>query len=161
MNPEILKLLHQLALLGTVIYTDKSKKYLITESDTKEFESQADIILSAFRKMDIETINKNLDGTKTYQGSAKSLFVEKLALASKEFRKDGDTSLNLYDGFCNSKNCNFRRQGFPFVGNNSNNYFDLIFDIVQGEIFDIYQCKSFECNISGIEKIIEIKIANN
>lgn len=99
MNPEILKLLHQLALLGTVIYTDKSKKYLITESDTKEFESQADIILSAFRKMDIETINKNLDGTKTYQGSAKSLFVEKLALAFKEFRKGGDTSLNLYHSF--------------------------------------------------------------
>lgn len=104
--------------------------------------SQADIILSAFRKMNIETINKNLDGTKTYQGSAKSIFVEKLALAFKEFRKEGDTSLDLYDGFCNSKSCNFRCQGFSFIGNNSNNYFDLIFDIVQGEIFDFYQCKS-------------------
>ena len=38
MNPENLKLLHQLALLGTVTYTDKSKKYLITESATKEFQ---------------------------------------------------------------------------------------------------------------------------
>lgn len=38
MNPEILKLLHQLALLGNVTYTDKIKKYLITESDTKEFQ---------------------------------------------------------------------------------------------------------------------------
>ena len=50
------------------------------------------------------------------------------------------------------------RNGFSFVGNNSNNYFDLIFDIVQGEIFDIYQCKSFECKTSVIDKHIEIKI---
>ena len=50
------------------MYTDKSKKYLITESDSKEFKSQVDVILLAIQEMDIEIINKNLDGTKTYQG---------------------------------------------------------------------------------------------
>lgn len=161
MNAENLKLLQQLSLLGEVVYTDKINKYLITESDSKEFKSQADVILSAIREMDVETIDSKLDCTKTYQGMEKSIFTEKLALAFKEFRKVGDTSLNLHDGFCNSKSCNFSCKGYSFVGNNSNNYFDLIFDIVQGEIFDIYQCKSFKCNTSGIEKIIEIKIDNN
>ena len=50
------------------MYTDKSKKYLITESDSKEFKSQVDIILLAIQEMDVKTIDRNLDDTKTYQG---------------------------------------------------------------------------------------------
>lgn len=145
MNPENLKLLQQLSLLGEVVYTDKSKKYLITESGSKEFKSQVDIILLAIQEMDVKTIDKNLNGTKTYQGFEKSIFIKKLQAAFDEFREAGDNFLNRHKGFCNSKSCSFNCKGFSFIGDNSNNYFDLIFDITQGDIFDIYQCKSFEC----------------
>ena len=87
-----------------------------------------------------------------YQNFEKSLFVKKLAVALNTFIEAGDTYLNRYPGACNSKTCNFKCKGYSFVGNNSNHYFDLIFDVQNGFVTDIYECTRFKCKINGINK---------
>jgi hypothetical protein len=80
------------------------------------------------------------------------LFIKKLDYALDEFIEAGDTYLNRYEGSCNSKSCNYKCKGYSFVGNNSGNYFDLIIDVKDGVVYDIYECFSFDCENQRIEK---------
>lgn len=48
--------------------------------------------------------------------------------------------------------CNFNFKGCSFVGNKSEDNWDLIRDIKDGVILDIYECFSFKCEDEGIHK---------
>jgi hypothetical protein len=59
--------------------------------------------------------------------------------ARNDFLNSGDTFLKKHSGFCNSEVCNFNRTGFSLIENKSSNYIDLIFDIKDGVVEDIYE----------------------
>ena len=114
--------------------------------------TQADTVLYFLQCLDIAKVSNVLDDKKTYQNFEKPLFIKKLGSALDEFIEAGDTYLNRYDGVCNSKTCNFNCKGFSFVGNKSEDYLDLIIDIQDGVVLDIYECFSFKCENQEIQK---------
>jgi predicted metal-binding protein len=145
MDPDKLILLKELAQLGDVTYTMKSTKCFITVEEQVELSKQAEAILFFLQKLDIDMVNSILEDNRTYQEFKKRTFINKLDDAVDEFIRAGDTYLNRHSGFCNSEQCNFKSKGYSFIGNNSNNYFDLIFDIKDGVVHDIYECTKFKC----------------
>lgn len=148
--------LKQLAQMAETILYIKSGD--INDDDKISLNSQVDAVLHFLQRLDINMIILILEDNRTYQNFEKSLFIKKLDVAMDEFIVAGDTYLNRYKGFCNSKSCNYKCKGYSFVGNNSNNYFDLIFDIQDGVINDIYECINFKCVIQGINKSGHIEI---
>ena len=93
-----------------------------------------------------------LEDNRTYQDFEKSLFVHKLGNAFDEFIKAGDTFLKCHRGFCNSKLCNYKCNGFSFTGNFSGNYLDMIIEIKDGIVQDMYECSEFKIQAKGIKK---------
>jgi hypothetical protein len=120
--------------------------------------TQADAIIYFLQKLDIEMVSDILDDNRTYQDFKKYIFIHKLGNALSEFIAAGDTFLNCYSGFCNAEICNYKCSGFSFIGNNSKNYLNLIIDIKDGIVHDMYECSIFKNHISGIEKSHKIKI---
>lgn len=123
-----------------------------------DLKTQADAVLYFLQHLDIDMVNSVLEENRTYQDFEKPIFIHKLGNALAEFLEAGDTFLNSYSGFCNSVTCNFKSKGFTFIGNNSDNYFDLIIDIREGIVYDIYECSIFKCLTSGINKNTRIEI---
>ena len=128
--------------LETVIVAKNMENKNITY---RNIQSQSDAVLHFLQNLDIEMIDAVLEENRTYQDFEKHVFIQKLGYAFDEFIKAGDKFLNLHPGFCNSEICNFKYTGFSFIGNNSGNYFDLIVDIKEGVVHDIYECTKFKC----------------
>ena len=119
--------------------------------------TQADAVLHFLQHLDIEMVDSVLDPKFTYQKFEKHIFIRKIGYALDEFIESGDTFLYLYPGQCNGERCNYGCKGFTFIGNNSGNYFDLIVDIRDGVVHDMYECcvfKSSELSISENKCII-------
>lgn len=114
--------------------------------------TQADAIIYFFQRLDIDMISDVLEDNQTYQDFEKPLFVHKLGNAFTEFMKAGDTFLLCHTGFCNSKLCNYKCNGFSFTGNFSGNYLDMIIVIKDGIVQDMYECSEFKMQIKGIDK---------
>ncbi len=126
-----------------------------------KIETQADAILYFLQRLDIDMVDDILDNNRTYQDFEKPLFIHKLGNAFNKFLEAGDTFLNCYSGFCNSKLCNYRCRGFSFIGNNSNFYMDLIIDVKDGIVHDMYECSDFKQLESIIKKSKRIRIDNS
>ncbi len=110
-------------------------------------------ILSYFFSMDIDQLRYFLKDEYTYSETTKEIFLNEIESVFEAHRNSGDTELLLYPGVCNGKTCeNCGKQGYRFVGNNSKNYTDLIFEIEGDDITDIYSCGEFksEPEISGL-----------
>ena len=124
----------------------------------KHIRTQSDALLHFLQTMDIEMIDSVLEPNRTYQDLDKQVFIQKLGFALDEFIESGDTFLKRYPGMCNAGNCNYKSKGFTFIGNHSGNYFDLIIDIKNGVVQDIYECTSFKCPDQKLlkNKLIEI-----
>ena len=152
MTAEQKELIKQLAQIGDVVLISDNKRINLDENGNISITTQAEAILYFLQRLDISMISCILEDIYTYQNFEKSLFVKKLSVALDEFIDAGDTYLNRYNGFCNSKTCNHKCKGFSFVGNISGNYFDLIIDINNGVVEDIYECFSFKCENKGIKK---------
>ena len=114
--------------------------------------TQADAIIYFFQRLDIDMVSDILVDNRTYQDFEKSLFVHKLGNAFDEFIKAGDTFLQCHTGFCNSKLCNYKCNGFSFTGNFSGNYLDMIIEIKDGIVQDMYECSEFKMQVKGIKK---------
>lgn len=129
--------------------------------DTKEHNrlvNQSDAILYFLQRMDIEMINDILDDGRTYQGFGKSLFIHKLGNAFDEFIEEGDSFLSCYNGFCNSETCNYNCSGFSLIGNHSKNYLNLIIEIKEGIVHDMYECSKFRISKNSITRRNRIRI---
>jgi hypothetical protein len=70
------------------------------------------------------------------------LFISKLQQAFAMFADLGDTHLLAIEGSCNT--CDKTKNGFTFIGNNSNNYVSIIFDTAYNKINDLYECSDFK-----------------
>ena len=110
-----------------------------------EMKTQSDAVLHFLQHLDIEMIDAVLEPNRTYQNYDKHIFIQHLGYAIDEFILSGDTFLQRYPGQCNSESCNFKCDGFTFVGNNSGNYFNLIIEIEEGVVQDIHECSTFKC----------------
>jgi len=124
----------------------------------KDIKTQSDAELHFLQQLDIEMIDSILEPNRTYQDFEKDTFIQKLGYALDEFIELGDTYLNRNPGQCNSKICNFKCKGFTFIGNNSGNYFDLIVEIKDGVVQDIYECNNFKCFDPLVSKNERIEI---
>lgn len=141
--------------LETVIVAKSMESNIQTYKDIK---TQSDAVLHFLQHLDIEMIDSVLEPNRTYQDFEKNTFVQKLGYALDEFIQSGDTYLNRFPGQCNSEICNYKCKGFTFVGNNSSNYFDLIIDIKEGVVQDIYECSLFKCFNQIVSKNNRIEI---
>jgi hypothetical protein len=144
MNAEQLNLLKQLAQMGDVVLITEGNKIHLDENAKVPLQTQADAVLYFLQRLDVDMIGTILEEQRTYQDFNKAVFIKKLAVAIDLFIENGNTYLNRHEGFCNSKICNFNCKGFSFIGNKSGHYFDLIIDIKDGVVHDIYECTSFE-----------------
>ena len=153
MNVERKAVLKQLAQMGDVILIQENVKRINLNDEAEiSLQSQFDAALYFLQRLDIDMVSSVLEDGRTYQNFAKPLFIKKLDNALDEFIEEDDTYLNRYEGSCNSKSCNYKCKGYSFVGNNSGNYFDLIIDVKNGVVNDIYECFSFKCEDEGIQR---------
>jgi hypothetical protein len=152
MNTEQKELIKQLAEMGEVVLITNVNRVHLNENGTISLKTQVDAVLYFLQRLDIDMVSRVLEDKRTYQNFAKPLFIKKLKDALDEFIEAGDTYLNRYNGSCNSKSCNYKCKGYSFVGNNSGNYFDLIIDVKDGAVNDIYECFSFKCEDERVNK---------
>ena len=158
MTAEQKELIKQLAQMGDVVLISDNQRINLDENGNISLNTQAEAILYFLQRLDINMVSCILEDIYTYQNFEKSLFVKKLGVALDEFIEGGDTYLNRYSGFCNAKTCNYKCNGFTFVGNNSGNYFNLIIDINEGVVQDIYECFFFKRENKEIKKNKNIEI---
>jgi Zn-finger protein len=118
-------------------------------------------ILNAFENFDLETL-KALLKRKVYQDTTKEIFLKELEIVFIEFRDVHDTRLIMYPGECLEKELcdNCGKKGFRFVGDKSNNYFDLIFDMDGDDVKDIFDCSKLktESTIENLKHKIHLVI---
>ncbi|MEN9522042.1 MAG: hypothetical protein RL065_419 [Bacteroidota bacterium] len=116
----------------------------------KRIITQEDAIVHFIHKMDTEMIDAILDNGITYYGLKKEIFIDKLQIVFDTFFSKGNNLLNSFEGVCT--NCSKGCKGFSFIGNKTNNYMDLLFEIKDGKITNIYECGSFKLNDEKIKK---------
>jgi len=97
--------------------------------------------------MDIEMLYEILDDKITYQDFSRNEFLLKLERAFEDFKTNGDTFLNAIEGRCGQ--CSKDKTGFLFVGNISRRYMNLLFDLNNNEIKDLYECSNFRTNFDS------------
>jgi hypothetical protein len=153
MNTEQKELLKQLAQMGDIILIQADgKRVRLNDEAEIPLQTQIDAVLYFLQRLDINMLKLVLDDSFTYQNFEKPLFIKKLDAALNDFIEAGDTYLNRYKGFCNAESCNYKCKGYSFVGNKSHNYFDLIIDVKDGVVNDIYECYSFKSENERIHK---------
>ncbi|MFN8295706.1 MAG: hypothetical protein U0T69_05890 [Chitinophagales bacterium] len=107
--------------------------------------TQAEAVIYYIQEMDIEMIDLILDKDKTYQEFPKREFIEKLGDAFDIMKLLHNEKLIGYPGFCGSDDCpNQCKNGYSFIGNTSNHKIDLLFEVKNGEIQDLFECSVFE-----------------
>lgn len=152
MDAEKKRLLAQLAQLGDVVLVTDSKRINLNDSGVIPLQTQEDAVLYFLQRLDSAMVSSVLDDGRTYQDLVKPIFIKKLDAALDTFIAAGDTYLNRYQGTCNSQQCNFNCAGYSFVGNKSGNYFDLIFEVKDGVVYDVYECTDFKCDSPNVLK---------
>ncbi|MEJ7673741.1 MAG: hypothetical protein WKF59_13850 [Chitinophagaceae bacterium] len=113
--------------------------------------NRKEAIIKSFSKMDIAMLELILDDSKTYQDATKEIFLQKLNDVFIEFKSSNDNSLIAFSGKCISDTCNKGCKGYSFVGNNSKNHTDFIFEEMETDYKDIYHCSHFKIDNPEIE----------
>lgn len=115
------------------------------ENNLNHIKTHADSVIHFIKNLDIDMVDDLLDEKYTYQDVKKNIFIQQFSLAFDEFIAAGDTQLKVSNGFCSEFICNNQSSGFRFSSKSSGLYFDLIMDIEDGKVIDIYECNSFLC----------------
>jgi len=117
---------------------------LTTTFQLKEEQISSDeIIIAAFRTMNLHVLEEILDEDKKYEDKSKWLFLAKLKEKFDWFKEKGDTELTIKTGKCGW--CNKGENGFRMTGNisgKSTSYL-IIKDEKQVEIIDLFVCNTF------------------
>lgn len=102
--------------------------------------------------MDSEQLLDVLDEKKTYQDVNKEIFVSKLTGVFDRYKNEGDTHLETLTGVCTAKDCSNKGcKGISFVGNKSGITLDLIIKNKNGEVQDIFYCRSLQTEFEKAE----------
>jgi len=156
------ELLKQLAQMGDVILVQEGGKRIKLNDDAEiSLATQLDAVLYFMQRMDENMLKLILEDCYTYQDYDKKTFLRSLLDAFEEFQEYGNTYLNVFEGKCNScvskkMNC----QGYSFLGNQTNHYMDLIFEITDDKVSDIYECFDLVGEDERVVKRFKINIDN-
>jgi len=93
----------------------------------------------AIMSMNTGLLEQLLDDSIDYEDIGKKAFIEKLNDRFNNHKTYGDSELILDLDHC--KSCNCDSPVSKFVGNHSGKHFALYFDLINGNITDIYHCK--------------------
>lgn len=129
--------------------------------DAQELNTHLGCVLYHLQRFDIKMVADLLQDDLTYMDCTKDVFIEQLSSVLKYFEEDGDTYLNRIPGYCDSKDCNYMKAGFSFVGNKSKQYMDLIFEIENDLIADICECTEFKCSEMSFDGRFKITVDKN
>jgi len=129
-----------------------------TNSSRPILNTQADAVIHYIKHLDIDMIDTLLDDQLTYQDLPKPIFMQKLGVAFDEFLQAGDLELIISNGFCSEFVCNNQCSGYRFSSQSSGLYFDLIIDIEEGKVTDIYECSSFLCLAADLKATTRVRI---
>jgi hypothetical protein len=113
------------------------------ETTLDHIKTHADAVIHFIKNLDIDMVDDLLDEKYTYQDLKKNIFIKKFSVAFDEFIAADDRQLEVSNGFCSLFTCNNQCSGYRFSSAKSGLYFDLIIDIKEGQVTDIYECKSF------------------
>lgn len=146
MDSEKKILLKQLAELGDVILVqDDGRRIKLNDDAEISLATQLDAVLYFMQRLDNGMLKLILDDYYTYQDYDKKTFLRKLSYVFDEFHDKGNNYLNVFEGKCNSSVCtNLNCKGFSFVGNKTTHYMDLIIEIKDDKVCDIYECYDFQ-----------------
>ena len=108
-----------------------------------EQDNKIEYILEYFENMNIEGIRHYLSDQYTYSELPKEVFLVRLEQAFNDFKKEGDTALNIEKTICKKSFCNKGNQVYSFYGNVAETYLHLVFEQENNEIIDIYSCGNF------------------
>ncbi len=112
-----------------------------------------DAIVKYFSQMDIEMLGMVIDDSSIYYGVKKDVFLRKVNGVFEEFKKFGDSELEIHKGECGLKSCNFGSKGYCFMGNHSRKYINLIFFGSETDVTDIYHCSEFITDAPGVKSM--------
>lgn len=148
--------------MGDVVYVkEDGSRIILNEEGKVPLKTNADAVFYFLERMDSNMLNLILDEKLPYQDYEKKMFVKKLSYAFDEFLSRGNTHLNRFEGKCNSNICtNVNCLGFSFVGNSTQDYMDLILEIKNNKVTDIYECSKFINSDTDILKKEKIYIDN-
>ncbi len=109
-------------------------------------------MLNYFASMNIEGLRMHLNATYSYQETSKEIFLNVLEKAFNSLRQE-NSELIISRGKCCSETCgNKHNSGFRFIGNKTKDYLDLIFNIKDDDIKDIYSCGEF-CSDDNLNEL--------
>lgn len=109
--------------------------------------NQEEAVIHFIQTMDIEMIESFLDTKNTYMGFDKKTFISKLEDAFTTMKSSGNTLLLSHRGVC--QGCKKGCEGISFVGNHTNDYFDIMIEKEEGKIKDIFECSELKNNDSS------------
>ena len=160
MKTEQKELLKQLAEFGDVILVqDYGRRIKLNDDAEISLATQLDAVLYFMQRLDTDMLKLILEDYFTYQDYDKKTFLRKLSYVFDEFHDKGNTYLNIFEGKCNSSVCtNLNCKGFSFVGNKTTHYMDLIIEIKDDKVCDIYECYDFQNENDAILKKGKITI---
>jgi len=146
MNTKQQVMLKQLTKIGDVIFIRKNgSRLIINEMGKVPLQTQADAVLYFIERLDIDMLKLILDQDYLDKEFDKKTFINNIANACDKFSETGNAFLNRYEGKCNSDICsNTNCVGYSFVGNKTHDYIDLIMEIKNDKVMDIYECNQFE-----------------
>jgi hypothetical protein len=160
MNKKQRVLLKLLSRMGDVILVRENGNRLnLSDEGKTPLRTQLDATLYFLQRFDIEMLKLILEDNFTYQDYDKKTFLRKLSYVFDEFQDKGNNYLNVFEGNCNSSVCtNLNCKGFSFVGNKTNHHMDLIIEIIDNKVCDIYECYDFQIENDTILKSGKITI---
>lgn len=131
------------------------------ETTLDHIKTHADAVIHFIKNLYIDMVDDLLDEKYTYQDLKKNLFIQQFSVAFDEFIAAGDAQLEVSKGFCNEVICSNQCSGYRFSSSRSGLYFDLIIDIKDGKVTDIYECKSFTCSAADLRVKKRVLIDRN
>jgi hypothetical protein len=139
-------ILKQLALIGDVVFVGKDgSRLILNEEGNIPLQTQVDAVLYFLERLDSDMLELILEEQKVSKEFDKKAFINDIADAFDDLSKKGNTFLNRYEGKCISGVCSKTDCiGFSFVGNKTNDFIDLIIEVKNDKVLDIYECSQFE-----------------
>ena len=126
---------------------EDGSRSILNEESNDLLKTNVDAVFYFLERFDSAMLKLMLDDAYTYQDYEKKVFVKKLSYAFDELLSRGNTHLNRFKGNCTSNMCtNINCQGFSFVGNSSHDFMDLIIEIKNNRVTDIFECIKFVNN---------------
>jgi len=131
--------------LGDVVFVQKDgNRYLLNDKAEIPLKTQVDAVLFFIQQLDSSMLKLVLDKNFTYQDYDLKTFIKKISHVFDVFLERENTFLNIHEGSCTSNVCcKSNCKGFSFIGNKSNDYMDLIIQIENDKVLDIYECYQF------------------